>query len=227
MAIVGSRQADRLRPRGRLARSPARWPPPASPWSPASPAGSTPPPIGGALAGGRTDGGGARLRPRHRLPEGHRELAAEVAAGGALLSEFPCGTQPRPWNFPVRNRIIAALAEATLVVAGRRALRLADHRPPRPRARARSVRRARADLRRALARPQRPAARRRAAGASTRSLELLEALAAPSSLRAERRRRRRPGWPTIRPPDRRALAEPLLGPARPPGRLLAALPGGR
>jgi DNA processing protein len=49
-------------------------------------------------------------------PKAHRELAAEVAAGGALLSELPCGSQPRPWNFPVRNRIIAALADGTLVV---------------------------------------------------------------------------------------------------------------
>lgn len=49
-------------------------------------------------------------------PRAHRALAAEVAARGALVSELPCGTQPRPFNFPVRNRIIAALAEGTLVV---------------------------------------------------------------------------------------------------------------
>ena len=27
-----------------------------------------------------------------------------------------CGTLPRPWRFPVRNRVIAALSRATLVV---------------------------------------------------------------------------------------------------------------
>lgn len=49
-------------------------------------------------------------------PRAHRRLAAETAAAGALVSELPCGTQPRPWHFPVRNRIIAALALGTVVV---------------------------------------------------------------------------------------------------------------
>jgi DNA processing protein len=43
-------------------------------------------------------------------------LAAEVAAHGALLAELPLGTPPRKLHFPVRNRLIAALARATLVV---------------------------------------------------------------------------------------------------------------
>jgi DNA processing protein len=49
-------------------------------------------------------------------PRGHRRLGDEVAGRGALLSEFPCGARPQSWTFPVRNRIIAALAAATLVV---------------------------------------------------------------------------------------------------------------
>ena len=49
-------------------------------------------------------------------PVEHRALAAEVAGRGALVSELPCGTLPRPFNFPVRNRIIAALALGTLVI---------------------------------------------------------------------------------------------------------------
>jgi DNA processing protein len=49
-------------------------------------------------------------------PPCHARLAAAIAARGALLSEFPCGTLPRPWCFPVRNRTIAALAAVTLVV---------------------------------------------------------------------------------------------------------------
>jgi DNA processing protein len=49
-------------------------------------------------------------------PSGHAALGEEIAAGGAMVSEFPCGLPPRTWHFPVRNRIIAALSEGTLVV---------------------------------------------------------------------------------------------------------------
>ena len=49
-------------------------------------------------------------------PKSHRELRREILGGGALLSEFPWGQEPRPWSFPVRNRVIAALADLTLVV---------------------------------------------------------------------------------------------------------------
>ena len=49
-------------------------------------------------------------------PYGHRRLGGEITEGGALLTELPCGVGPKPWHFPVRNRLIAALAAATLVV---------------------------------------------------------------------------------------------------------------
>lgn len=49
-------------------------------------------------------------------PKGHRELGQRIRSRGALVSEFPCATRPSPGNFPVRNRIIAALAEITIVV---------------------------------------------------------------------------------------------------------------
>jgi len=39
-----------------------------------------------------------------------------VAANGALLSELPLGAPPHKSHFPVRNRLIAALTQATLVV---------------------------------------------------------------------------------------------------------------
>jgi DNA processing protein len=49
-------------------------------------------------------------------PARHRELARRIAAAGLLLSEFDLGTPPLAANFPQRNRIIAGLAQGTLVV---------------------------------------------------------------------------------------------------------------
>lgn len=49
-------------------------------------------------------------------PRGHRRLGEAIAERGALLSEFPPGLEPKAWHFPVRNRLIAALAAAVLVV---------------------------------------------------------------------------------------------------------------
>jgi DNA processing protein len=43
-------------------------------------------------------------------------LARRVAAAGAILSEYPPGTPPAPFRFPERNRIVAALADATIVI---------------------------------------------------------------------------------------------------------------
>ncbi|MEA2703600.1 MAG: processing protein [Actinomycetota bacterium] len=49
-------------------------------------------------------------------PRRHADLWAEVGRRGAVLSESPLGTPPEPWRFPVRNRVIAALAEVVVVV---------------------------------------------------------------------------------------------------------------
>jgi DNA processing protein len=52
-------------------------------------------------------------------PRAHADLARRIAASGAVVSEYPPGTEPAPWRFPARNRIIAALARATVVVEAR------------------------------------------------------------------------------------------------------------
>jgi DNA processing protein len=53
-------------------------------------------------------------------PRQHRELAHQIAANGILLSEYPLGTPPIAPNFPRRNRLIAGLSVATLVVEAAR-----------------------------------------------------------------------------------------------------------
>jgi len=53
-------------------------------------------------------------------PAAHGELARAIVAGGGLVvSEYEQGTEPAPWRFPARNRIIAGLARATVVVEAR------------------------------------------------------------------------------------------------------------
>jgi DNA processing protein len=49
-------------------------------------------------------------------PSRHRELAHRIAEQGLLLSEFDLATPPLRENFPRRNRLIAGLAQGTLVV---------------------------------------------------------------------------------------------------------------
>lgn len=50
-------------------------------------------------------------------PAEHRGLLGELlASGGAMVTEYPPGTHPEPWRFPPRNRIIAGLAGAVVVV---------------------------------------------------------------------------------------------------------------
>ncbi len=49
-------------------------------------------------------------------PKRHLALAHRIAQNGLLISEYPLGTPPLPANFPRRNRLIAGLAQATLVI---------------------------------------------------------------------------------------------------------------
>jgi DNA processing protein len=69
-----------------------------------------------ALAAGGTTvallAGGAD-RP---YPAGHSHLLEQIAASGAVVSEVPPGGPPTKWRFLQRNRLIAALSHATVVV---------------------------------------------------------------------------------------------------------------
>jgi DNA processing protein len=54
-------------------------------------------------------------------PASHRQLAARICESGLVVSEYAPGVEPAPWRFPARNRIIAGLARATIVVEAREA----------------------------------------------------------------------------------------------------------
>jgi DNA processing protein len=52
-------------------------------------------------------------------PPGSRDLLSRIRErGGTVMSEYPPGVPPDPWNFPARNRIVAGLCSATVVVEG-------------------------------------------------------------------------------------------------------------
>ena len=69
----------------------------------------------GALRSGRTvavlGSGVDRIYPRE-----HETLAGEVARTGLVVSEYPPGTPPLPFHFPMRNRLISGLSRAVVVV---------------------------------------------------------------------------------------------------------------
>ena len=52
-------------------------------------------------------------------PVAHAELAARIGEAGLVVSEYAPGVEPAPWRFPARNRIVAGLATATIVVEAR------------------------------------------------------------------------------------------------------------
>ena len=52
-------------------------------------------------------------------PRAHALLAAQIASSALVVSEYPPGVAPAPWRFPARNRIVAGLALATVVVEAR------------------------------------------------------------------------------------------------------------
>ena len=52
-------------------------------------------------------------------PAAHADLARRICKDGLVVSEYPPGVEPAPWRFPARNRIVAGLAQATVVVEAR------------------------------------------------------------------------------------------------------------
>ena len=52
-------------------------------------------------------------------PAAHAELARRICEQGLIVSEYEPGVEPAPWRFPARNRIIAGLCAATVVVEAR------------------------------------------------------------------------------------------------------------
>jgi DNA processing protein len=91
--------------------------------------------IDAACHAGALDGGGRTVAVLgcgidRDYPRRNAQLAKRIATDGAIVSEWGAGVEPAPWRFPVRNRIVAALAQATVVVEATRrsgALITADH----------------------------------------------------------------------------------------------------
>jgi DNA processing protein len=52
----------------------------------------------------------------HVYPAEHAELAARIAEKGLVVSEYPPGTLPLPFHFPMRNRLISGLSRAVVVI---------------------------------------------------------------------------------------------------------------
>jgi DNA processing protein len=52
-------------------------------------------------------------------PAAHAQLARRICERGLVASEYAPGVEPAPWRFPARNRIVAGLALATVIVEAR------------------------------------------------------------------------------------------------------------
>lgn len=77
--------------------------------------------IDGAAHRGALEGGGRTIAvlaggAHACYPPGHAALFEDIAARGTVLSEVPPGVRTQRWMFPLRNRIVSALARALVVI---------------------------------------------------------------------------------------------------------------
>ena len=80
--------------------------------------------VDGAAHRGALDAGGLTIAVLgcgidRDYPRVHADLARSIADSGAVISEYAPGTEPAPWRFPARNRIVAALADVVVIVEAR------------------------------------------------------------------------------------------------------------
>lgn len=74
----------------------------------------------GALAGNGLTVAVLAGSPGSAYPSAHTGLHRQIADCGLVISEYPPGAKVMKWGFPARNRLIAALAAASVVVEGKR-----------------------------------------------------------------------------------------------------------
>ncbi len=80
--------------------------------------------VDGEAHRGALDAGGATVAVLgcgvdRDYPAAHAQLARGIGETGLVVSEYAPGVEPAPWRFPARNRIIAGLAAATVIVEAR------------------------------------------------------------------------------------------------------------
>lgn len=73
----------------------------------------------GALAGGGRTVAVLGCGPDIIYPKSHTRMMREITRSGAVVTEFPPGTPPRPEQFPQRNRLISGMARGVVIVEGR------------------------------------------------------------------------------------------------------------
>ena len=59
-------------------------------------------------------------------PKGSAQLVERIASAGAVVSEYAPGVEAEPFRFPARNRLVAALGRALVVVEGAEGQRVDD-----------------------------------------------------------------------------------------------------